>query len=115
MGIGLKVGGGGGGGGYTIMQRIFMFMALAYPAHSVSLLALNSFARCSLSYAAIIFSGPIFRNVGVPASCSLLAALTFVCYLGLFPLYFWGEAERAQQFRREEVTLCICFRRNVSD
>lgn len=73
-----------------LMQCMFGYIAVAYPRHSASLFAMNDFARSTVAFAAILWSGPLYRNLGVARGTSLVGALTVVCIFGIFGLYWFG-------------------------
>lgn len=79
-----------------LMQVIFFYLPLVYPQYAASLFAGNDFARSSLAFAAVMFSRPMFLGMGVGPGVSLLAAMTAVCIVGIFVLYFYGENLRAR-------------------
>lgn len=78
----------------TILQCIFGYMAVAYPIHSASLFAMNDFARSTLAFAAILWSEPLYRNLGVAKGTSLIGSLTVPCVFGIFTLYWLGPKLR---------------------
>ncbi|OJI99816.1 hypothetical protein ASPVEDRAFT_81408 [Aspergillus versicolor CBS 583.65] len=78
----------------TLMQCMFGYMAVAYPHYSASLFAMNDFARSTLAFAAVLWSGPLYAHLGVEGGTSLIGALTVPCVLGIWVLYFWGERLR---------------------
>lgn len=78
----------------TLLQCMFGYMAVAYPRHSASLFAMNDFARSTLAFAAILWSGPLYQNLGVAKGTSLVGALTVPCVLGIFALYWFGAELR---------------------
>ena len=84
------------GGMITIIQCMLLYVAMAYPEYSASLFAGNDFARSSLAFAAILWSGPLFHNLGIGRGCSLLAGLTIGCIGGVVFLYFYGANLRSK-------------------
>jgi len=83
----------------TLLQCMFGYMAVAYPSHSASLFAMNDFARSTLAFAAALWSGPLYRNLGVAKGTNLIGALTLPCVFGIFALYFFGaELRRRSRF-----------------
>lgn len=78
----------------TLLQCMFGYMAVAYPSYSASLFAMNDFARSTLASAAILWSGPLYRNLGVAKGTSLVGALTVPCVFGIFALYWFGPKLR---------------------
>lgn len=71
-----------------------MIFASVYPQYAASLFAGNDFARSTLAFAAVLFSRPMYLNLGIARGTSLLAGLTAGCILGVFALYFGGETLR---------------------
>lgn len=78
----------------TLMQCMFGYMAVAYPHYAASLFAMNDFARSTLAFAAVLWSGPLYARLGVEGGTSLIGALTVPCVLGIWVLYFYGEKLR---------------------
>ncbi|KAE8442608.1 hypothetical protein EG329_003031 [Mollisiaceae sp. DMI_Dod_QoI] len=81
-------------GCYTIMQAIFLYLPFTYPQYAASLFAANDFARSAFAAGATLFSGPMFRRIGVAKGCSLLGGLTVGCTICLYLLYFYGAELR---------------------
>ncbi|THC92778.1 hypothetical protein EYZ11_007739 [Aspergillus tanneri] len=73
-----------------VMQSIFGYIAMAYPPYSASLFAMNDFARSTLAFAAILWSGPLYENLGVARGTTLIAGLTGGCILGMYGFYYCG-------------------------
>ncbi|KAK2831020.1 hypothetical protein FQN49_007080 [Arthroderma sp. PD_2] len=78
----------------TLLQCMFGYIAVAYPKYGASLFAMNDFARSSLAFASILWSGPLYRNLGIARGTSLIGALTAACVFGVFALYWYGPALR---------------------
>ena len=78
----------------TLLQCMFGYMAVGYPRYSASLFAMNDFARSTLAFAAVLWSGPLYRNLGVARGTSLVGALTAACIFGIFSLYLFGSRLR---------------------
>lgn len=83
-------------GVFILMQSIFIYLPLVYPQYAASLFAGNDFARSTLACAAVLFSGPMYKGIGIGPGCSLLGALTAGCIAGIFILYFYGEKLRSR-------------------
>jgi MFS transporter, DHA1 family, multidrug resistance protein len=77
-------------GCYTIMQAIFMYLPFTYPQYAASLFAANDFARSAFAAGCILFSGPMFRSLGVAKGCTLLAGLSCGCTILFYLLFFYG-------------------------
>ncbi|USP74842.1 benomyl/methotrexate resistance protein [Curvularia clavata] len=84
------------GGMITIINNILLYIALAYPKYSASLFAGNDVVRSTIAFAGIMWSGPLFKNLGVDKGCTLLAGLTIACIFGIWVLYHYGEKLRAR-------------------
>lgn len=63
----------------AILQAIANYIILIYPAHAASLFAGNDFMRASLAAGAVIFSQPLYKNLGVAKGVSVLAGTTVLC------------------------------------
>jgi DHA1 family multidrug resistance protein-like MFS transporter len=72
------------------MQSIFMYLPFTYPQYAASLFAANDFARSAFAAVCIVFSGPMFKSLGVAKGCSLLAGLSCGCTILFYLLYFYG-------------------------
>ncbi|KAJ5356264.1 major facilitator superfamily domain-containing protein [Penicillium concentricum] len=83
-------------GMFLLMQSIFAYLPAVYPQYTASTFAGNDFARSSLAFAAVMFSRPMYRAMGIGPGTSLLAALTAACIVGIFILFFYGEKLRAR-------------------
>jgi MFS transporter, DHA1 family, multidrug resistance protein len=81
-------------GEYTIMQSIFLYLPFTYPQYAASLFATNDFARSSFAAGCIVFSGPMFKSLGVAKGVTLLGGLTVGCTAGLLALYFYSAELR---------------------
>lgn len=91
IGLGMSV-----GGTFLIIQSIFLYLPFTYPKYAASLFAANDLARSTMAAGAILFSRPLFLNLGVAAGVSLLGGLTIVCAFLLFLLYRYGASLRAK-------------------
>lgn len=80
----------------SIMNNILLYIALAYPKYSASLFAGNDVVRSSIAFAGIMWSGPLFDNLGIGKGCSLLGGLTVGCVIGIIILYVYGPNLRAR-------------------
>lgn len=83
-------------GMFIVLQCVFMFLAFTYPKYGASLFAANDFARSTLAAGSIMFSRPMFLNLGIDWGVSLLAFFTVGCCVLLFMLWYWGAALRAK-------------------
>jgi DHA1 family multidrug resistance protein-like MFS transporter len=83
-------------GVYVILQCMFLYLPFTYPQYAASLFAANDFARSGLAAAAIMFSRPMFLNIGINWGVSLLGFLTIACIVFLYLLYWKGGVLRAR-------------------
>ena len=83
-------------GVFILMQCVFVYLPLVYPQYAASLFAGNDFARSALAFAAVMFSRPMYLGMGIGPGTSFLAALTAVCVLGIFALWWYGDRLRAR-------------------
>lgn len=74
----------------TITQAVLIYLPFVYPRYAGSLFAANGLARSIFAAAAILFSPPMFRAIGISGGVSLLAGCSVICSFGVFGLYFWG-------------------------
>lgn len=56
--------------------------------------AATDFTRGAFVCGAIIFSRPLYLNLGIEKVCSLLAGLNIGCATGIHLLFYYGEALR---------------------
>ncbi|KZF19195.1 benomyl/methotrexate resistance protein [Xylona heveae TC161] len=83
-------------GVFIVFQCVFIYIPLSYLPYAASLFAGNDFLRSALAAGAVLFSRPMYINLGVGAGVSLLAGLTCVCVGGIFALYIFGAKLRAK-------------------
>lgn len=75
---------------------MMQYLAFTYPKYSASLFAANDFARSTLAAGAIMFSRPMFLDVGINWGVTLLAFLDLVCCFLLYALWAYGAKLRAK-------------------
>ena len=61
---------------YIMLQCIFVYIPMSYPTYAASLFASNDFCRSAFAFAAILFSRPMFINLGIGQGVSLLGGLS---------------------------------------
>ncbi|KAJ5497585.1 cycloheximide resistance protein [Penicillium fimorum] len=81
---------------FVITMCIFIYLPISYPRYAASLFAANSFLRSAVACAAIHFSQPLFTNLGIGKGCSVLAGLTWACFVGILVLWKYGDKLRAR-------------------
>jgi DHA1 family multidrug resistance protein-like MFS transporter len=78
-------------GRYTVIQTLFLYLPFTCPQYAASLFAANDFARNAFAPGCIVFSGPMFKSLGVAKGSSLLAGLAVGCTtILLYLLCFFG-------------------------
>ncbi|KAF2476396.1 major facilitator superfamily transporter [Lindgomyces ingoldianus] len=81
---------------YIIMQCIFTYVPMSYPQYAASLFAGNDFCRSLFAFGAVLFSRPMYINLGVGKGISLLGGLSVMGIIGMWLLYFYGSRLRAR-------------------
>jgi DHA1 family multidrug resistance protein-like MFS transporter len=79
---------------FILMQCVFLYIPACYPQYAASVFAATDFTRSAFACGAVIFSRPLYENLGVGPGCSLLAGLTIGCVVGIYVLYNYGEKLR---------------------
>ncbi|KAE8141021.1 MFS general substrate transporter [Aspergillus pseudotamarii] len=88
---------------FVLMQSVFLYIPACYPEHAASVFAAADFMRSAFACGAVVFSRPLFGNLGVGGGCSLLAGLTVLCIGGIYLLRFYGGfLRRRSRFGRGE-------------
>ena len=81
---------------FIILECLANYLILVYPRHAASLFAGNDLMRASLAAGAVVFSHPLYENLGVPIGVSILAGATALCTIGMYCLYRYGALLRAK-------------------
>ncbi|KIW04605.1 uncharacterized protein PV09_04353 [Verruconis gallopava] len=81
---------------FWIFQSIFVYLPLSYPRYAASLFAANDLSRSSLAAACVLFSRPMFVNLGIGGGVSLLAGLSCLGIIGMFYLWKYGAWLRSK-------------------
>jgi MFS transporter, DHA1 family, multidrug resistance protein len=68
---------------------------MSYPQYAASLFAGNDFFRSALACGSILFSRPLYGNLGVARGTSLLGGLSMIGIIGIWLLYFYGAKLRS--------------------
>ncbi|KAE8152876.1 MFS general substrate transporter [Aspergillus avenaceus] len=79
---------------FILMQCVFLYVPACYPHYAASVFAATDFTRSAFACGAVMFSRPLYVNLGLGPGCSLLAGLTIGCVVGIHFLYRYGEALR---------------------
>jgi len=75
---------------FLIFQCVFVYLPLSYPKYAASLFAANDLSRSMFAAACILFSRPMFINLGIGGGVSLLAGLSCLGVAGMFYLWRYG-------------------------
>lgn len=75
---------------FLIFQCVFVYLPLSYPKYAASLFAANDLSRSLFAAACILFSRPMFINLGIGGGVSLLAGLSCLGVVGMFYLWRYG-------------------------
>lgn len=81
---------------FIIFQSIFVYLPLSYPKYAASLFAANDLSRSLFAAACVLFSRPMFINLGIGGGVSLLAGLSCLGVLGMFYLWRYGAWLRSK-------------------
>ena len=81
---------------FLIFQCVFVYLPLSYPKYAASLFAANDLSRSLFAAACILFSRPMFINLGVGGGVSLLAGLSCLGVVGMFYLWRYGAWLRSK-------------------
>ncbi|KAJ5903648.1 hypothetical protein N7504_006031 [Penicillium tannophilum] len=79
---------------FILMQCVFLYIPACYPQYAASVFAATDFTRSAFACGAVVFSRPLYENLGIGPGCSLLAGLTIGCVVGIHLLYKYGERLR---------------------
>lgn len=79
---------------YVLMQCVFMYIPACYPRYAASVFAATDFTRSAFACGAVIFSRPLYVNLGIGRGSTLLAGLTIGCVVGIYLLFWFGESLR---------------------
>lgn len=81
---------------FVILQCVFVYVPLSYPQYAASLFAGNDFVRSATACGSILFSKPMFNNLGVGKGVSVLGGLSTLGIFGMITLYLIGAKLRAR-------------------
>ncbi|KAK4545422.1 hypothetical protein LTR36_002772 [Oleoguttula mirabilis] len=83
-------------GNFLIFQCVFIYLPLSYPKYAASLFAANDLSRSLFAAACVLFSRPMFINLGIGGGVSLLAGLSCLGVVGMFYLWQYGGYLRSK-------------------
>ncbi|KAF2095092.1 MFS general substrate transporter [Rhizodiscina lignyota] len=81
---------------FWVFQSVFVYLPLSYPKYAASLFAANDLSRSMFAAAAVLFSRPMFINLGIGGGVSLLAGLSCLGVFGMFYLWKYGAWLRSK-------------------
>ncbi|KUJ08119.1 major facilitator superfamily transporter [Mollisia scopiformis] len=81
---------------FFIFQCVFVYLPLSYPKYAASLFAANDLSRSLFAAACVLFSRPMFINLGVGGGVSLLAGMSCLGVFGMFYLWRYGAWLRSK-------------------
>jgi MFS transporter, DHA1 family, multidrug resistance protein len=84
------------GTSFIFFQCIICYIGLAYPDYVASLFAGNDFVRSMWAAGFVMFSTPMYHNLGIGRGVSLLGGLSVMGVLGLHYLYSYGAWMRSK-------------------
>ena len=83
-------------GHFTVMQSLFIYLPFSYPKYAASLFAGNSIWRSAVACGSVLFSRPLFVNLGVSKGVTLLGGLSLMGIFGTIAIYTFGKQLRAR-------------------
>ncbi|KAF2220602.1 major facilitator superfamily domain-containing protein [Elsinoe ampelina] len=81
-------------GVFIVLQCLANYLLLAHPHDAASLLAGNDLMRAALAAGAIVFSQPLYEDLGVRNGVVVLAGATVGCVGGMGGMWGWGHRVR---------------------
>lgn len=89
VGLGLSI-----FGTYFVAQSVLLYIPNIYPRYAASIFSANSLSRSLFAFAAILFSTPMFKSLGIDGGVSLLAGFMVLCMIGMLVLFKFGKGMR---------------------
>lgn len=83
-------------GHFWVMQSLFIYLPFAFPKYAASLFARNSIWRSCTAGGAVVFTRPLFINLGVDKGVTLLGGLSIAGIFGTIAIYVFGKKLRAR-------------------
>lgn len=81
-------------GTYFVAQSVLLYIPNIYPRYAASIFSANSLSRSLFAFAAVLFSRPMFRGIGIDGGVSLLAGFMVLCTIGMWVLFQSGKGMR---------------------
>lgn len=79
-----------------ILQCVFVYISLGYPHYAASAFGGNNFSRSLIAFGAVLWSRPLYENLGISRGSSLIAGVCVLGILGIFALFHYGARLRAR-------------------
>lgn len=76
------------------IQCIFVYISLGYPHYAASAFGGNGFLRAMIAFGGLLWSRPLYAQVGVAGGTSILGGICTLGVLGMFLLYKYGAKLR---------------------
>ncbi|CAN9362490.1 unnamed protein product [Alternaria alternata] len=68
---------------FIIFQAVFSYVPMSYPTYAASLFAGNDFCRSGFAFGSVLFSRPMYINLGIGKGISLLGGLSVMGIVSL--------------------------------
>ncbi|KAF2026274.1 multidrug transporter [Setomelanomma holmii] len=81
---------------FILLQCIFTYVPMSYPQYAASLFAGNDFCRSLFAFGAVLFSRPMYVDMGIGKGISILGGLSVVGIFGMYALWYYGARLRAR-------------------
>lgn len=81
----------------VLLQTIFIYIGLAYPQYSASLLCGNGFVKQMVAYAGVLWSHPLYVAMCISKAMSLLGALCALRFRHLYFILLRRDAQTPEQ------------------
>ncbi|KAH7094278.1 multidrug transporter [Paraphoma chrysanthemicola] len=81
---------------FILLQCIFTYVPMSYPQYAASLFAGNDFCRSLFAFGAVLFSRPMYIDMGIGKGISILGGLSVIGIIGMYLLWHYGAKLRAR-------------------
>ncbi|KAH7084632.1 multidrug transporter [Paraphoma chrysanthemicola] len=81
---------------FILLQCIFTYVPMSYPQYAASLFAGNDFCRSLFAFGAVLFSRPMYVDMGIGKGISILGGLSVIGIIGMYLLWRYGAKLRAR-------------------
>jgi len=69
---------------------------MSYPKYAASLFAGNDFCRSLFAFGAVLFSRPMYIDMGIGKGISILGGLSVIGIVGMYALWMCGKKLRSR-------------------